>query len=262
MNFIKLLFLTLAFTTTLSVMAQETWRGLVVAPEDRCSPYDKKAQYPYPQSVEDTIVDRMGGRIYGPYSGRYFKSDYETDIEHILAVSEGHDSGLCRASKQKRIEFATDQLNLTLASPKVNRCGRGGKCGFDAADWMPEKNKCWFANRIVEIKTKYELTVNRSEANALESTLAQCDSFEMVFTDGAATGKSTIGQSIINFKARTIARVKDKLQPTSALEKYDDNGNGRITCAEARSHGIAPVKKADPAYPFMKDGNNDGVVCE
>ena len=26
-----------------------------------------------------------------------------------------------------------------------------------------------------------------------------------------------------------------------ALNQYDDNGNGRITCAEAQSHGIAPV---------------------
>ena len=39
--------------------------------------------------------------------------------------------------------------------------------------------------------------------------------------------------------------------PTSAndggaLELYDDNGNGRITCAEARRHGIAPVSGVIP----------------
>ena len=31
--------------------ATETWRGLVVAPENRCSPYDRKRDYPYPQSI-------------------------------------------------------------------------------------------------------------------------------------------------------------------------------------------------------------------
>ena len=31
--------------------AAETWRGLTVAPESRCSPYDKQRDYPYPQSV-------------------------------------------------------------------------------------------------------------------------------------------------------------------------------------------------------------------
>ena len=91
--------------------------------------------------------------FYGPYTGRYFEFDTQTDIEHIVATSEGHDSGLCRASMRKRREFANDPLNITLASPKVNRCGIGGKCGLDAAEWMPEKNKCWFANRVVTIKT-------------------------------------------------------------------------------------------------------------
>lgn len=33
----------------------ETWRGLTVAPEHRCSPYERD-EYPYPQSVERDIV--------------------------------------------------------------------------------------------------------------------------------------------------------------------------------------------------------------
>ncbi len=45
-----------------------TWRGLVVAPEYRCSPYDSD-DYPYPQSVEQRIVAGMGGIIYAPYTG-------------------------------------------------------------------------------------------------------------------------------------------------------------------------------------------------
>ena len=36
----------------------------------------------------------------------------------------------------------------------------------------------------------------------------------------------------------------------------------RITCREARAHGIAPVRRGHPAYPFMRDGDGDGVVCE
>lgn len=47
-----------------------------------------------------------------------------------------------------------------------------------------------------------------------------------------------------------------------ALERYDDNGNGRITCAEARRHGIAPVRRGHPAYAYMRDGDGDGTVCE
>lgn len=158
-----------------------TWRGLKVAPELRCAPYNKKKQYPYSQSVEDDIVTAMGGKVYGPYSGRYFQSDRETDIEHIVAASEGHDSGLCRADAATKRAFATDLLNLTLAAPTVNRCGSKGKCGLDAGEWMPEKNRCWFANRVVLIKAKYSLTVDRLEASALEAVLTRCSSTDMVF---------------------------------------------------------------------------------
>ena len=48
----------------------------------------------------------------------------------------------------------------------------------------------------------------------------------------------------------------------AALARWDDNGNGRITCAEARRHGIAPVPRGHPAYAYMRDGDGDGVVCE
>ena len=50
--------------------------------------------------------------------------------------------------------------------------------------------------------------------------------------------------------------------PGSALAMYDDNGNGRISGAEARAHGIAPVERSHPAYEYMRDGDGDGVVCE
>ncbi|BCL74138.1 hypothetical protein TUMSATVNIG1_61220 (plasmid) [Vibrio nigripulchritudo] len=231
-----------AFVST-SVSANETWRGLKLKEENRCSPYNKKLQYPYPQSVEDAIVASMGGRVYGPYTGKYFKSDRETDIEHIVATSEAHDSGLCAASAEKRKAFATDLLNLTLASPSVNRCSLSGKCGFDSGEWLPQKNRCWFANRVLEIKVKYDLSVDRAEAIALDSVLQHCKSFDMIFFPTKQT------HNTVSSSAQT-------------LSLYDDNGNGKITCSEARSHGITPVSSDHPAYVYMFDRDGDGVVCE
>ena len=48
----------------------------------------------------------------------------------------------------------------------------------------------------------------------------------------------------------------------AAVVPWDDNGNGRVSCAEARRHGIAPVPRTHPAYRYMRDGDGDGVVCE
>ena len=118
--------------------AQQTWRGLIVAPEDRCARYDR-SEYPYSQSVETRIIADMGGQVYGPYTGHYFSSRRETDIEHMVATSEAHDSGLCTAGKATKRQFASDLLNLTLASPSVNRHQKSGK---DAGEWMPAINQC------------------------------------------------------------------------------------------------------------------------
>ena len=154
------------------------WRGLQVAPEQRCTPYSRN-NYPYPQSVERQIIAAMNGLIYGPYTGRIFIHARQTDIEHIVATSEAHDSGLCAAHAILRQRFASDLLNLTLAAPAINRCGTNGKCAKDAADWLPAINRCWFANRVVAVKQKYTLTVDTREAAALEQILSACASTSM-----------------------------------------------------------------------------------
>ena len=235
--------LLLVFFTGISVSA-ETWRGIVVAPERRCSPYEAD-DYSYPQSLEARIVSGLGGKVYGPYTGRCFSSPQDTDIEHIVAQSEAHDSGLCAADAETRRRFARDPLNLTLANPRVNRYEKRGK---DAAEWLPNVNECWFAARIVEVRRKYGLTIDRRESGALERVLSACPSTEMVIGDCAASEPQ--------------ARKTTPLRSVDALGLWDDNGNGRITCAEARRHGIAPVQHDHPAYPFMRDADGDGMVCE
>ena len=155
--------------------ANGTWRGLTVAPEHRCAPYNRARDYPYPQSVEQDIVRSLGGVVYGPYTARCFGSTSETEIEHIVATSEAHDSGLCAAGGATRKAFARDLNNLTLASPVVNR----QKGGRDASEWMPAQNRCWFAGRVVAVKRQYGLTVDSREAEALERVLAGCASVKM-----------------------------------------------------------------------------------
>ena len=223
--------------------ATATWRGLVLAPEGRCSSYDSD-DYPYSQSVEAQIVADIGG-IYGPYTGRWFASQKDTDIEHIVARSEAHDSGLCAANDAMRREFAADLLNLTLAGPSVNRHQKSDK---DAAEWLPDLNKCWFADRIVQVRLKYELTVDQAEADALGLVLTGCSSVEMVVVSAT--------ESVIPTPIPLPGPDED------ALALWDDNGNGRITCDEARRHGIVPVPRGHPAYQYMRDADDDGIVCE
>ncbi len=225
-----------------SAVAQN-WRGLRVTPELRCSPY-RAADYSYPQSVELRIIESLGS-IWSPYTGRTFTDKRETDIEHIVARSEAHDSGLCAATANTRRRFSTDQLNLTLASPNVNR---QQKRDHDAADWLPMLNRCWFADRVVRVRQKYNLSIDRREADVLERVLDSCASTVLVRGGDRVEAASS------------VAGVPPSLP--AEVAQWDDNSNGRITCAEARTHGIASVRRDHPAYPYMRDGDGDGIVCD
>ena len=178
---------------------------------------------------------RALGAVYGPYTGTCFSSTAETDIEHIVAASEAHDSGLCARDAATKARFARDLRNLTLASPRVNRHEKSGK---DAAEWVPDRNRCWFAARVLEVRRAYGLTIDRREAAALDRILAACESMALEPVVCAVPSASA------SAPARAPAAGDD------ALARYDDNRNGRITCKEARRHGIAPVpRKAWRGHP-------------
>ena len=46
--------------------------------------------------------------------------------------------------------------------------------------WLPVENKCWYVNRVVEVKREYELSVDQAESDAIERALVGCESGDMV----------------------------------------------------------------------------------
>ena len=215
-----------------------------IAAENRCSPYDAD-DYSYPQSVEQQIVNRMGGRIYSPYTGAYFSSTGETDIEHIVARSEAHDSGLCAASITTRKAFARDLFNLTLASPSLNRHQKGAK---DIAEWLPPMNVCWYVNQVVLVKRKYNLTMDSAEAERAQQILDGCPSTAM------------------QISAPPQHRHQPSIsQPPTQSHRYDPHGPDRdcgdfTTQREAQDFFIAAG--GPHSDPHGLDGDNDGLACE
>ena len=147
--------------------AGATWRGLVVAAEDRCSEYDRGD---YGDAADEEEIAKNWGGWWSPYDGTKFPNR-ESDREHIVAVAEAHDSGLCAADAQTRSRFGRDLDNLTLATVTLNRHKKIAK---DAAEWKPDHNRCWFAGRVLAVKLEYGLTVDPQEAAALEAMLEGC----------------------------------------------------------------------------------------
>ena len=158
--------------TSLSATPEHRWRGLVVAPESRCvgAAYDREGEYGGHGASQHEIAERFGGRL-SPYSCMRFGPTDDVQIDHIVALAEAHRSGMCRRDEDDKRTFARDVLNLALAAPSVNSA-KGAK---DALDWLPERNRCWYANRVLEVKRKHRLSVDADEADAIEAVLSQCD---------------------------------------------------------------------------------------
>ena len=246
-----------------TVEAANVLTGIPIRDEHRCTPY-KSSSYSYPDSLEHELLREMDGLLYSPYTGQAYADAREVDIEHIVARSEAHDSGLCAADRFTRLAFASDYLNLTFAPPWLNRDVKGAR---DLAEWLPDVNECWYANRIVMVKRKYGLSMDADEARVARRLLHDCETFAMFVPDITATPTSTPAPTSTPTITPTPGPGSPTPAPTAengsdALALYDDNGNGRISCAEARAHDIAPVRSGHPAYEYMRDPDGDGVVCE
>ena len=156
--------------------AAEIWRGLRVCNERPRDGYDRDAFGTGYRTLEDDIIAALpatmkaAGQVYTPYSCMAFditpSGTAATDIEHIVALAEAHDSGI---SDAQRRAFAVDLNNLTIADPTVNRGRKGAR---DAAEWKPARHGAWFAERVIGVKREYGLTIDPDERDALEALLA------------------------------------------------------------------------------------------
>ena len=148
----------------------EIWNGLKVCGEKPREGYDRDAFGTGYSSLEDNIIAALpstmkaNGQVYTPYSciafGITVDGTAATDIEHIVALAEAHDSGI--ADDQRRA-FGSYIVNLTIADPTVNRTQKSDR---DAAEWRPARHGAWFAQRVIQAKRKYGLS------NALAALLA------------------------------------------------------------------------------------------
>ena len=141
---------------------------LDLAPERDRAGYERPTTNRYQR--HERAVYRALGMDRTPYTCTAIGGDLtRVDVEHIVALSEAHDSGL---SPALMLAFSGDPLNLTVAMPRENRAVKRDK---DASRYIPPRNRCWFAGRVVDIKSRWGMTVDAAEAIALIGALEGCD---------------------------------------------------------------------------------------
>ncbi|WP_218125184.1 HNH endonuclease family protein [Glycomyces harbinensis] len=126
-----------------------------------------------PTVDEDCKV--TGGRWYSYYDDTYVDSARAIDIDHMVPLAEAWDSGARDWDSARRESYANDlgaDAPLIAVTAKANR----SKSDQDPAEWMPPNASaaCRYAYEWVSVKTRWDLTVDQDEADALRAIVADC----------------------------------------------------------------------------------------
>ena len=102
-------------------------------------------------------------------SGRGF------DVDHLVPLAEAWESGADTWGADRREQFANDlgyEHSLIAVSASSNR----SKGAQDPASWLPPEDSqhCWYVAAWINVKTRWALTVDQSEADTLRDVLAGC----------------------------------------------------------------------------------------
>ena len=91
---------------------------ITVEPEERCARYDRKAYKYNSRKLEDALIADRDGLIVSFYTGQTFDTHRDTDLDHIIALAQAHDSGACAWDSERKSDFASDPDNFELATPQ------------------------------------------------------------------------------------------------------------------------------------------------
>lgn len=114
-----------------------------------------------------------GGKWLSAYDGKTITRATQLDVDHMVPLAEAWRSGAWKWTAIQRQVFANDLENseaLIAVTATTNR-SKGDK---DPSLWMPANDQCTYIQNWISVKTKYSLTVDSLESEAINSLLGTC----------------------------------------------------------------------------------------
>jgi hypothetical protein len=146
-----------------SVGASCTTREAILRDQGQGETQDKSCKSSCPESVAPCWTS--------PYDGLTTRDPAALQIDHIVPVRQANISGARDWTKDQRVKFYNDRDNLVAASVHSNE----SKGDSDPAKWKPVQSfQCQYAKMYVNVKSKYQLTVDSDEKAALVAMLQAC----------------------------------------------------------------------------------------
>ncbi|MBZ8177048.1 DUF1524 domain-containing protein [Corynebacterium sp. 3HC-13] len=133
------------------------------------------AQREVSSSVPDQDCTVTEGEILDPYSGEILRIGHgeedtvnvrQIEIDHIFPLAAAWDLGAADWSKEKRIDFANDPVNLVPTFAAWNR----EKSDLLPAHWLPPDKtiRCDYSRRVAFIAFTWGLSLSNDDANTMK----------------------------------------------------------------------------------------------
>jgi hypothetical protein len=187
------------------------------------------------------------GRWVSAYDGKVFTAAGGLDIDHFVPLAEAWGSGARVWNAATREAFANDLGfggSLIAVSASTNR-SKGDK---DPAAWLPPSAgyRCAYVGSWLQVKYRWQLTVDKTERARLATLVRSC--------------KDPVVALPVR---RTVTRVAVPAPTTPPPATGRATDPKYATCADAKKYGHAPyVRGRDAEYPWYRDADGDGLVCE
>ena len=135
---------------------------------------------------EDNECLVTSGKWYDPYDDVYYYSPENSaiQIDHVVALSEAHNSGAYEFTSTEKRTFANTGNKVSGTLPEtshgflaVGAASNQSKWAYDPTEWMPSNTDyhCTYLKKWVEVKVINELYFDQEEYDFIKNEEANCD---------------------------------------------------------------------------------------
>lgn len=179
--------------------ARKSLAQLQIAPEDTGAHYDRgdwphwriqpgtggcdTRQVVLQRSGRDVVIGAdcriISGRWVSAYDGRVVDDPARLEIDHVVPLAEVARSGRVVDGRRVGPRFWTRDQRAAYANDlavlvAVTESSNASKSDHDPAHWMPSRGRCGYVARWIDVKARYELSVDSPEHAALAEVLNRC----------------------------------------------------------------------------------------
>ncbi len=233
----------------------------------------------------------QSGVLDDPYTGtvipflRGQATSSDVQIDHVVALSDAWQKGAQQLTRDQRIAFANDPLNLQSTDGPTNQQKGDG----DAATWLPPNKgyRCDYVARQISVKATYTLWVTQAEHDAMATILSDCNGIlaptnQMAPSVAAPAEPVEEAAPVVPVAPAPPAPAPAPVVPepvappvvapapvapapapvAPAAVAPVAPGASYANCAAVRAAGAAPIYAGTPGFQAKFDGDGDGVGCE